>query len=140
MENNKLNSKTLNELRAAINQALQPLKAQFNLQDIVAGNASFTSEAFTFKVEGTIVSGKNQDAQRYETNSLALGLPPLHTVLHTSKGDVEVVGLSRTGAKVFGKRNGTLYEYPRQSIETIWRLQAGNPSAYMSSLKSAEKA
>src|SRR5271157_4897400 len=117
MENNKLNSKILNELRAALNEALQPLK-----------------------VEGTIVSGKNQDAQRYETNSLALGLPPLHTVLHMSKGDVEVVGLSRTGAKVFGKRNGTLYEYPRQSIETIWRLQAGNPSAYMSSLKSAEKA
>ena len=83
MENNKLNSKTLNELRAAINQALQPLKAQFNLQDIVAGNASFTSEAFTFKVEGTIVSGKNQDAQRYETNSLALGLPPLpHRFAH----------------------------------------------------------
>ena len=131
MENNKLNQ-NLNELRATMDQALEPVKAQFDLQDIHAVNASYTPEAFTFKVVGTVIGGLNQDAQRYETNHLALGLPSLHTVLHTSKGDVEVVGLNRTGTKVFGKRDGTLYEYQRRAIEQIWRSQAGNPKTTVS--------
>lgn len=90
----------LRDIRNDINAALASVAAKHGLRTLAAGNASFTGDAFTIKLDGIKEGGLSKEAQRYQQYRAALNLPPLKSTIEFRSRQYRVEGMNTTGSKV----------------------------------------
>ena len=110
----------LKAVRVDINDALVAISAKYAIT-LHAGNATYTENHMTMKIDGVRVGGLSKDAERYNSASAAfLKLPPLGSDFKHKGATYKTTGLNSTGSKVLCERdNGQRYQFPVDFFNTI---------------------
>lgn len=86
----------LKELRAEVNAALAPLGAKYGIT-LTAGNATYLTESFTIKLEGSVIGAASPEETLYNKNVAFLRLPPLGTEFTLRRDKYIIKGMKPRG-------------------------------------------
>lgn len=86
----------LKALRIEIDQALQHIGTKYGVT-LESGNATFTDQRATIKLEATVVGGMSEEAERYDLMAPLLGLPPRGSLVALGGTKYVTTGLKSRG-------------------------------------------
>jgi len=125
---NKLSKSQLKAMRADIDKALESVRVKYNLDELHAGNATYSLEgSFSFKLEGLVSGGLSSEALAYQQNAKWMGLPELGATFINRGEKFEIVGL-RTRAKKFpilckSLRDGRFVAFSDDDVKMLVKSQ-----------------
>jgi hypothetical protein len=111
----------LKAVRVDINDALVAISAKYAIT-LHAGNATYTENHMTMKIDGVRVGGLSKDAERYN-GAAFLKLPPLGTEFKHKSAMFKTTGLNSTGSKVLCDRaDGQHFAFPVDSLLALCKV------------------
>ena len=105
----------LNAVREAVSKALEDITSNSGVPGVKVmklGNATFTSDGFTFKLEGVFEGGLNKQEKAYKDYGMYKTVKALGAVITYGAKCGKIVGANSTCTKVIIERGGKQYTLP----------------------------
>lgn len=101
----------LKALREDLTKAVIQIGVKYGVT-LKVGNANYSTDSFTFKLEGLVVGGKNLEHELYEQNATWMGLPPYGSEVTIGRETYIVKGMKPRGKnsiQIERKKDGKLF-------------------------------